>query len=350
VSNFYVPLEITLVRLFGADEMTSQVIKEAVQKEFPKAQLGVHQSIEEVNHPAEKNGRELFVLAGNAVKDAAKISALTDAEGLPCCPVVVLGGENCNQFETVTSGPLDVRLVTQAFRSAVARYSLLRENARLKGDLLTLSGRISHDLKSPLNGILATSEALKEVLQDKAPSSVVLTESLFNSVDEVVKLMNRTSFMLKATALPLPRQKFSMGDVVWTVRQRMESRIVAKKVKILQPESWPEIQGVEPWLEVVWGNLIGNVLEHGGNVTEAELGWVKQENTYHFFVRDNGRGVNAVRLNKLFTPFHSLNAPGNGYGLGLPIAQRLVELHGGDMDYKPVPEGGSLFTFTLPIH
>ena len=102
----------------------------------------------------------------------------------------------------------------------------------------------------------------------------------------------------------------------------------------------------------VLANLLGNALkflapertgriEIGGAPTTA--GWA------HYFVRDNGIGMEAHCLERVFRPFNRLGhnaAPGEG--LGLAIVKRLIERHGGQVQVESTPDEGSTFSFTLP--
>jgi signal transduction histidine kinase len=223
------------------------------------------------------------------------------------------------------------------------REELLRENARLRGDLLTVARRISHDLRTPLGGILTTSEVLKETLADNSPSSASLVAPIFNSAEGMAKLIERMSFVLKASVNPIAKEQVKMGDVVFRALQSLESKVLKKNMSVSEPTSWPEVSGVAAWLEVVWWNLLTNAVQHGKS--RIELGWSREKGGWRFWIYDDGDGVAAEKRDKLFQPFDSLHGPDSTQGLGLSIVERLVELQGGDCSYEPV--GGS-FYFTLP--
>ena len=224
---------------------------------------------------------------------------------------------------------------------------LSRENARLRGDLLTVARRISHDLRTPLGGIVVASEMLKEILAENKPSRASLTAPIFNSAEEIKKLIERVSFILKASVNPISKEPVKMGDVVFRVLQLLEGKILKKNAVVSEPSSWPEVNGIFPWLEVVWWNLLANALQFGKD--RIELGWQKKNGELRFWICDNGAGVPMEKRGKLFQPFHTLHEPDSAHGLGLSIVQRLMELQGGRCGYEPRLEGGSRFYFTLPI-
>ena len=228
----------------------------------------------------------------------------------------------------------------------VRQDQLLRENALLRGDLLTIARRISHDLRTPLGGIIATSEMLKEVLAGNNPSSASLMVPILDSADGMARLIERVSFILKASANPISKRRVKMGEIVFRVLQRLEGKILKKNVAVSEPPSWPDVNGISSWLEVIWWNLLANALQYGND--RIELGWREDKGGFRLWICDNGGGVPAEKRDKLFQPFHSLHEPDAAQGLGLSIVQRLVELHGGGCGYEPRLEGGSCFHFTLP--
>ena len=232
-------------------------------------------------------------------------------------------------------------------KAASQLNALVRENARLKGDLRTIASRISHDLRTPLGGIITPGEVLKEVLKEREPSLVTFADSILDSADEISRLITRVSFVAKASANPSPKQRVAMGEVVSEALQRLESLKLKKKATVNEPDSWPEVPGVGTWLETIWSNLLANALQHGGKSPHIELGWRQEPEKICFWVRDNGGGVVDRNL-KLFQPFDSLYELNSAPGLGLSIVQRLVELQDGDCGYELQARGGAYFFFTLP--
>lgn len=223
--------------------------------------------------------------------------------------------------------------------------SMEEENARLRGDLLTVATRVSHDLRTPLGGMVTAAEVLRESCADK--QSVQLTQAILDSVDDMGRLIKQISFITRATANPLPLQRANMGDIVNAALQRMERRISKKNASLVAPPDWPQVNGAPEWLETVWSNLLANALQHTGGNPRIELSWRREEGWLRFGITDNGGGVPEQYRSGLFHPFHLLHRPDATRGLGLSIVQRLMELQGGKCGYEPLP-GGSFFFFSLP--
>jgi signal transduction histidine kinase len=229
----------------------------------------------------------------------------------------------------------------------ITQDQLLRENARLRGDLLTVAVRVTHDLRTPLGGIVITGELLKEALIEKELAAAALADPLFTSVDEMSKLIGQIRVITKAAADPKPKERVKMAEIVSGVLQRLESRILKTQATVSGPGSWPEVNGVADWLEFIWWSFLANALQHAGEKLQIELNWGQEKNGFRFQVCDNGVGVPAEVRTRLFQPFDTLHKPGSTFGLGLSVVQRLVDLQGGDCGYEPLP-AGSLFFFTLP--
>ena len=111
-----------------------------------------------------------------------EFSALTrarealDESSLSRCAVLVIGGidggDATNDVDVLPSENLEPAMLTVVLRSCWERHLLKRENARLRGSLMTFGTRVAHDLRTPIGGILTTAEMLREVLAEDAPQDV----------------------------------------------------------------------------------------------------------------------------------------------------------------------------------
>jgi signal transduction histidine kinase len=214
--------------------------------------------------------------------------------------------------------------------------------------LRTIARRVMHDLRTPLGGILGAGDALKEALAEHEPAAATLAKPLFDSVDEMRRLLERVGLLAKASAEPVSKTPLAMGEVVFRVLQRFEPRILNQGAVVAKAAHWPEVDGVPAWLETVWSNLLANALQHGSGAGGIELGWSPAGGEFRFWVLNHHGRVPAEKLRTLFQPFHLLCQPDAKRGLGLSMVQRLVELQGGSCGYEPFSADGSTFFFTLP--
>jgi signal transduction histidine kinase len=224
--------------------------------------------------------------------------------------------------------------------------ALEEENARLRGDLLTIASRVSHDLRTPLGGIVTAAEMLHEFHSEQQQAGT-MTKAISDSVDDLTHLIGQISFITRATANPIQPGPVNMAEVVSRTLQRLEHRILKKGAIVVEPPSWPEVRGVAPWLDVIWSNYLTNALEHTTEKPRIELTWREENGSCRFGIFDNGGGVREDLRPLLFQPFDTLHKPGGARGLGLSIVQRLLQLQGGHCGYEPLT-GGSFFFFSLP--
>ncbi len=224
--------------------------------------------------------------------------------------------------------------------------NLESENARLRGDLLTVASRVSHDLRTPLGGMATAAEVLREILAEKK-LPVNLAQAILDSSEDMNRLIKQINFVLRASADPVPKTTIRMTEIVTITLQRVENQASKKQAVIVSPNSWPEVNGVTSWLEVIWRNLLTNALQHTADKTRVELSWQEENDRYRFEICDNGGGVPSEIQKGLFYPFQTLYQATAVRGLGLSIVQRLVDLQGGECGYEP-RTGGSYFFFSLP--
>lgn len=221
------------------------------------------------------------------------------------------------------------------------------ENARLRGDLLTIATRISHDLRTPLGGIVVGTQMLQETLaEDNLP--VAPTQTILDSVEELTRLIKKVGFVLRATAEPEQKKPVPMKEIVAVALQRLQNRIQKKNATIVEPDSWPPVSGVATWLEEVWRHLLANALQHGRDGVRIQLSWQEKSGGRVFEICDDGGGVQEEIRKGLFCPFDLLHKPDGVKGLGLSVVQRLIALQGGECGYEPRPDG-SCFFFFLPL-
>jgi signal transduction histidine kinase len=342
-------MKVVAFLLVGKDARSHGIAQGAARLVFPESVVTTFDTLEEALKHKLASGLELLVLADPDEAEVLHALEATDATGLRRWAIVVLGTAPAIEgLEIVSPQEWTEPLLARVFRSAIAQRRLMRENERLRGDLRTIAHRISHDLRAPLGGILIAGEALTELVAEHNPSAVALGKSLLDSADDMGKLIDRVSLLTRVSANPVAKRPVAMEEVVWAALQRLERQILKKSASVIQPASWPEVEGVSSWLETVWWNLLVNVLQHGKEAARIELGWSQNEREFRFWVCDAGGGIPSEIVGTLFQPFHLLHRTNAGKGLGLSIVQRLLELQGGTCGYEPVSTGGSIFFFTLP--
>lgn len=292
-------------------------------------------------------GPALLVFADPVSASVLEATQVVDKAGLPAWAVLVMGGNGSDLVECIPADEWEPPLLARIFRSALLQHGLLCENLRLRGDLKTVARRFTHDLVTPVGCINTSAAVLKILPPEEAESIATIIRNIEESSEEISVLIARVGFVITATADPKVPASVEMGEVVAGALEKLEADILKVRATVVLPPSWPEASGVADWLRVVWWNLLGNAVRHGGPGVRIQLAWQACHEGFRFSVTDNGAGVAPAIRPILFRAFSELHA-GHGTGLGLSIVQRLVALQGGSCDFETPPEGGSRFSFTLP--
>ncbi|HET9239891.1 MAG TPA: ATP-binding protein [Oligoflexus sp.] len=216
----------------------------------------------------------------------------------------------------------------------------------------TLLNSVSHELKTPLVAITGSSSALMDDTTSRDPQLVqnlaaeILTASkrLRSVVENLLDMSRIDSGMLK------PRREYcDVRDLLAVVVQRLELEGYPQSIRLDFQKDIPEIW-VDPVLvDQALANIIHNARVYTPKGTFIEISVRASQDCAYISVRDHGPGL--AEPGKVFEKFYrgSPQNPG-GLGLGLSIAQGFIEAQGGHIEAANHPEGGAMFTITLPCH
>lgn len=319
----------------------------AAREAFPGAEIIEAATAEEVMRREMTHGLELLVLADSLSTAMSQAIQAEDETGLPRWAVVILGRNTSELAETVPPEEWNQRLLARVFRSALLQHELLCENLRLRGDLKTVARRFSHDLITPVGCINTSACVLRVLPPEETQSTAAIIQNIEDSSAEISQLIERMSFVVRASADPGVPVELEMGKVVADVLKQLEPEIQKVGATVESPPAWPKVSGIPKSVHVIWWNLIGNALKHGGSAVRIRLAWQAEGEAYCFAVSDNGTGVAPVIRPGLFRPFDQLHSVQTA-GLGLSIVQRLTALQGGRCGYEQLPENEGRFYFSLP--
>jgi K+-sensing histidine kinase KdpD len=340
-------MKISLLLVAGDNKRCASIAIEAAQAAFPGTTVASVASFKEALETEAVHTPELLVLA-----DETKIKEATlaiDGSKLPRWAVIAMGESAPVPFAEVIPEPeWNPAVLARVIRSAVPLHMLRRETERLRGDLVSIGIRISHDLRTPVGGVLSATEVLEASMHGRPQSEKSLTQPLFESANDLVKIISQLTLVSKASGRPESHQRFNMATPVGRALERVEMRVREKGASVSKPKAWPDAVGDPTYSEAVWAGLVDNAVRHSGKTPRIELGWEAAGDTHKFWVRDHGAGVPAEKRRSLFHPFHRLHEPNAPRGLGLSIVERLVRLQGGHCGYEPAASGGASFFFTLP--
>ena len=240
------------------------------------------------------------------------------------------------------------------YKQAIAEIADMRARDALKTQFLA---NISHDLRTPLTAVITHAEILRDGMLGS------LNERQLQSVRGIIaggrQLLEQVGEILTyargaANQLALTQSSFSLDDVVAQVTRLNESLLAKKRLSmdVSIPSHLPPLFADREKVAHVLGNLFGNAIHFtpsGGRV------WIKasqNESELLVEVGDTGIGIAVEHHDFVFEEFAQVDATASrqhhGTGLGLTIARKLVELHGGRIWVESELGRGSRFYFTVP--
>jgi signal transduction histidine kinase len=340
-------MKTSMLLVAGNDPRHSAVAAEAANAAFPGIPMATVSSLKEAVGSATAEGPEFLILCEADDATIREAAGALDAQKLPRWAVVARGESNADvPALLVPDAEWNREPLARALRGALAFHLAHREKARLRGDLLTIGIRITHDMRTPVSGVISSAEVV-DACGPARPGEKSLTQPIIESANDLVKIIGQLSLVTKASARPDSRQVFNMMVPVGRALEKLEMRIREKGATVSRPQSWPNASGDPSYTEAVWVGLIDNAIRHSGKAPKIDVGWEPAPNGNKFWVRDQGPGILPEKRRFLFYPFHCLHEPSAPKGLGLPIVDRLVRVQGGVSGYEPVTPSGACFYFTL---
>lgn len=237
--------------------------------------------------------------------------------------------------------------------------------AQRLAELGEMAAGFAHEINNPLQ-IIRSEQALMEMNMSELSSSGTLppSEALSEIEDSMaqIKLQIERCAGITQAILKFGRQSEpQMRDVDLKTFIPQITGMVSKKasvngIEIIQEvaENTPPVHGDPGQLQQVLVNLLNNAMDavmdlHGpsGGIIAIGAGPADGHRT-RIVVRDNGCGIDAENIKKIFSPFFTTKPVGRGTGLGLAVCYGIINNMGGTMEVESAPGGGSTFTIFLP--
>src|SRR3954447_3490196 len=227
-----------------------------------------------------------------------------------------------------------------------------RELERSNADLEQFACAASHALSEPLRTVAGFSQLLQSRYAGRLdPDADEYIGHMATGVNRMQELIDDLLLYSRVGRAPLRQDDVDLEAVFGDVLEWMAPAVTESGARITH-DPLPIVRGERGQLAQVLQNLLANAVKftapgtvpavHVSAEREGGAGW-------RMSVRDNGIGVETAD-EQIFKMFGRLHGPDSypGTGIGLALAKRIVEAHGGRIWVEPAPGGGSVFSFTLP--
>ena len=255
------------------------------------------------------------------------------------------------------------RVVAELAEVSSARSALEAANQQLEQQAieLTRSNRdleqfayvASHDLQEPLRKVASFCQLLQRryggQLDERAD------QYIYFAVDGAQRMQRLINDLLAFSRIGRHTSGFTdvdLGAVVTDLVEQMDATISRAHAEV----TWdllPVVHGEEPLLAALLGNLIGNSVKfrRADVPPRVHISARRTGDEWEIGCQDNGIGIEAEFSDKVFVIFQRLHAKDAypGTGIGLAVAKKIVEYHGGRIWLDASPGTGSLIKFTLPV-
>jgi signal transduction histidine kinase len=217
-------------------------------------------------------------------------------------------------------------------------------------DLITA---VSHDLRTPLANLRAMVEAIDDRVVTDTPTMRRYAADMQRAVGQLSSLVNDLFELVRvdAGAIEAEIERARLDDVVASAIATVEAEAARKGVLLSSDVRGTEAAMCSPHVIRVLQNLLVNAVRHTPADGTIRIEGRRDPNTLRLVVEDTGEGISEVDLPHVFDPFYRADRArsGDGAGLGLALAERIVHALGGAIVVDSRPERGARFDVMLPL-
>lgn len=266
------------------------------------------------------------------------------------------------KFEINSDKKQILDLLLSVYEAAISRNEELIKaqrrleelNANLKDanqELEAFTRTVSHDLRSPLSGIIGLTELLREDYGANLDGDAVsFLDSILISSKNMQQLVNDLLGFSRSGSLEINLNQVNLTKIAQNTVKELTSLTFRKKY-VIRIDEGMTLNADPTLMRVLMNNLIENSLKYSQNKENPQIhiGVLVQNDKSVFFVKDNGTGFDMNKADGLFRPFIRLHdqTKYDGTGVGLSTVKRIVDRHGGQIWFESQPGVGTTFFFSI---
>ncbi len=231
---------------------------------------------------------------------------------------------------------------------------LERELAQARQALEEFTASVSHDLRAPLRHVSAFVQIAREDLGDDVdPEVATYLDKAADAAIHLGQLMDGLLELSRVGRTELQSGPVDLARLVDDIRRQMQDGLQGRDVVWRVAPDLPQLHGDVALLHQLMLRLLDNALKFTRNAPQARIeinGRSTDDGGVEIEVRDNGVGFDPRQQDRLFRPFQRLHSAKafHGIGIGLALARRVVERHGGDIAASGELGKGCCITVRLP--
>jgi len=248
---------------------------------------------------------------------------------------------------------LELRQSNELDQLALELNRMSERLASLDQERRAFLANVSHELRTPISNVFVTVEALR----NGAASDPKVSDRFFQNVEDETKRLSRLINdlldlgRLEAGVTLLEKQNLQLNSLISRAVRAVESRMQNSRISAQVNVGDLQIQGDSERLLQALLNVLDNAIKHSTPNSQIVITGYKQAKQAVVTIRDQGQGIKESDLPHIFEQFYTADRSrqGRGVGLGLAIAKRIIEAHGGSITATSQFGEGASFTISLPL-
>lgn len=245
-----------------------------------------------------------------------------------------------------------IAVLTSALTTKLKQHEAMKaesEKEHLRANLLRA---VSHDIRTPLTTIYGSSTTLlenRDLMTEKQKEKILTgikedADWLIRMVENLLSVTRIDSGQIKIIKTPTV-----LEELIDSVMLKFKKRYGSQEVEIEIPENVVLIPMDAILIEQVIVNILENAVQHAEGMTRLTLRVFTLDHKAIFEIKDNGCGIPAKRLEKLFTGYdnESADSQKKNAGIGLSVCAAIIKAHDGTIKAENAKNGGAIFRFVL---
>jgi two-component system, sensor histidine kinase and response regulator len=258
--------------------------------------------------------------------------------------------------------PIDVDDFIKAIQLRLEEADQRKNESRRAIDELSesITRALPHELRTPMTGILGLAELLKSQAEEMKPEEIKdLAQSLFDSAVRMNQTLEKFWIHTQCLLLPNDQARVSASRQMGSEEAHKIIKRVAEEVASSYSRSAdlalnlsPMSIGIsEQYLIQLLRQVMDNAFKFSTVGTQVAISTVCENGMGQILIKDNGRGMSEEQIKKIhmFMQFDREQHEQQGLGLGLMIAKRLTEIHGGNIRVSSIQENGTTIFLSFPL-